>query len=305
MRFINLFPHILTICAIFAPVFATYSLWMKGPVPEKSLEYSNFGTSDVLSRLNKLESGFAFSLNYGEEELRNLYSVSSLLINSGKSPILPSDFYKGISVSVDERWKFLSVETTSVGIGNVELDWARVSDTVYKTEPTLINPKDAIIVTAYLTYADDELNAGIESSPEIELNFSARIANLREIKKRELEGGSFDVSGPPILVSIAGWGIVLFLSLFSVFFLLQIWLVGRAGFFSMNKVKSTAIVFSCSILSIATAEVVTYYMVPGPFSFFTLESFAITALNFSILIAQSLLMGGLFWKGRKSKLLNS
>ena len=83
----KIFPQTLAILAILAPILVTYNLWEMNPSSEKQLEVTNFGTSNILSRLNEIKGPLEFSLHYGKEEVENLYSTTSIITNPGKNPI--------------------------------------------------------------------------------------------------------------------------------------------------------------------------------------------------------------------------
>lgn len=298
MRFVKLLPYVLTIIAICAPIIVTYDFWEKGPISIKSLEVSDYGTSNVLSTLNVLEEQFDFSLNYGDDKVNHLYSVTSLITNTGKSPILPSDFFKGINVRVDKKWKILSVHTTTTGIGRVNLEWERVSNYFYQSKPTLINPGDRIYVTAYVTYTNSNEYIKNNSDVKIKLKYSARIANMKGITKRDSNLDTFQIQGPQISINLAGWAIVLFLILYSLFFFLQYWLLIRARIMREERAFDFTVLIGVSLLSIMTAEVISHYIFPHPLLVFFSQDGTLVVLHFSILMIQSLIMSYLFWKGR-------
>ena len=163
----------------------------------------------------------------------------------------------------------------------------RVSDSSYISKPTLINPQDSIYVTAYLTYSDDDADAPDLTNEEIELNYQVRIANLKEITEREPLSLNFDISGPPIYVGMAGWGIFLFVSLFCLFFSVQYSLFIRSGLARRKKSAVNLIILGFALLSIMSSEVVTYYLAPAPLSEILSATFPFQILNISILVAQS------------------
>jgi hypothetical protein len=149
-------------------------------------------------------------------------------------------------------------------------------------------------VTVYLTYANSIAKLISSSDLPIEPIFDARIANMTSFSKPDPE--HFKSSGPQLSVVIEGWGILLFLTLFSLFLYLYYWLFTKS---KSNTRDQDSIIFSMigfSLLSIMTAEVITYYVFPSPFLIFFSVYDSLFILNVSILSIQSLTMGYFFGK---------
>lgn len=55
----------------------------------------------------------------------NLFSFS--VSNTGRNPIIPSDYIEPIQISVPDPWQLLAVETDMSSSSTIRLNWTRVS----------------------------------------------------------------------------------------------------------------------------------------------------------------------------------
>jgi hypothetical protein len=128
-KIIGLAVALLTIAV---PAYIPYDLYGRGPSPEKRLEISDGLSSDVLAALSGIRDRSTISITVEDATYNNLIIVQTPFGNIGDVPVLPSDYHKKLSVSVDPPWKIVTVENDSFFRQGVVFDWERITDTRFE-----------------------------------------------------------------------------------------------------------------------------------------------------------------------------
>jgi hypothetical protein len=213
-----------------APAYVAYDLWGRGPAPEKKVELNRFAAIDPLRDLSSLGERASLSLQVEHQTINNLVIAQALIKNVGKTPILPSDYVQPLSVSVKTPWKIVAVANSKLfSSAAVQLRWKRVDDFTFEAEPALLNPADLIATYVYLTNSRPTVGEGSSSVPKPEVEWKARIVNLRSF----YEPPSFFDRAPQqrwgIYVELSGWALPFTLGATLLFQALYLHLLLRAG----------------------------------------------------------------------------
>jgi hypothetical protein len=162
-----------------APIYVAYDIYDRGPAPEKRLELKHWFVTNPTKNLSSLANKAHLILTVEDKTVGNLVIAHDLLRNTGRVPVLPSDYFQNLTVSVSPPWYIVAVESSKDGLGNVPLRWKRNSDTQFEAEPSLLNPGDSVSTVVYLTNTNVAKTLSI--GPDPTTLWDARITNLRMI----------------------------------------------------------------------------------------------------------------------------
>lgn len=279
---IALLAVIVTVILGATTIKATYDLYDKGATPPKSLKATYRSAVDPLTDLRRASDQFTVTVESGREQLDNLQLRQAILVNDGKSPILPSDIVEPLSIRTKAPWRIVSVvDATGESSSAVQLQWERVSSTEFRAAKALLNPGDYIALTIYLTdtskrvstLTDENSGVGNEKNesekPEPPIEWRARIVNLSKINtppKQTADDLEAKLDPFPIIVMIWGWGIPFVVASFSCFFLLYITTLYQLGALSRGMVRCVIALLPAGVISLMAAEAGTSYVF-GAFPF--------------------------------------
>jgi hypothetical protein len=273
-------------------VWLAYDLLAKGPIPEKRLDLSRPLISNPLRDLAPLGDTAKATIVLDNDTVENLFVASTSLQNAGQSPILPSDYFENLSVSVEAPFKILSVTS---GEGPVQLRWNRVSDQRFEAEPALLNPSDSVFVQVYLTDGANrpELRAAV--FPDIPITWAARITNLPAITE-PVPSLSLTSGGGFVVIHVVDWWATFLVAVALVFFVGYVQLMGASALLPTLRPLSLGLLVGASLLSFAAAESITHLLsggyLPGLLSPWN-------ALNGTVLLIHLAVFGFLLWRSRK------
>jgi len=168
------------------PIWASYDLHEHGPEPEKHLQLSQVGTINPLKDLQPLSPNKNVELKIGEQTVPSLFIANAYLSNTGKSPILPSDFHEKISVSVTTPWSIIAIENSTSELHGVKLEWKQMTPQLFEATPTLLNPGDSTSSIVYLTHPNLDPLKSTRDTDEPKLTWNARIVNLKAIEETKV-----------------------------------------------------------------------------------------------------------------------
>lgn len=297
------------------PAYVAYDTYGRGPIPEKRVELFQQLTVNPLQDLSALGQRASFVLKYQSQTFKNLVISYASITNKGRAPILPSDFYENLSVTVDEPWKIITVEDR--GGPGPKMHWKRVSDKRFEADPTLLNPGDRFDPVVYLTNPkatenhidtsasktnalipepDNETPCPGQSPPCLgtpTLKWNARIANLRGFSSPPEE----PLLGPDVVVQISGWGVPFTVLAAALFQALYLRLLSRAGFLPKWGWWLMLIIVLTSMLAYAAAESSATYLFPEPLYLGAVE----TWMNVPWIVIHVLVIAVLYHLGRRSQ----
>lgn len=242
-------PVVVSIVSVVVSLYVPYDIYGKEN-QHHSLDIYHTSTSNPSSSLSSLGDELELKLN--GSKIENLYIVRYVLINSGDTAILPSDYYEEISLSTIKPWKIIGVVNDNSFPESFELKWNRVSDEKYEITPVLVNSKDNVSISVYVS------GGKTTKEEDIPLVWSARIKNLDDIQLREylmeihLENG--------LLVVLSGLALPFTLCFFILLFFVQLFLSIKTKLICYQKIKSVLIVVFMSLLSISTGEILAFYI---------------------------------------------
>jgi hypothetical protein len=260
-----LLPIISTALLLAVPAHTAYDLWGRGPIPEKQVELVQDPPISLTSSASLVGERAILSLTVGGNTYDNVEVATAYLQNVGSSPILPTDYYEKLSVTVDPPWKMIGVDNRRSAHDDIPLTWNRVSDTKFEAEPTLLNPGDHIAALVYLTNTQSTSAAGASNgTSKPSLKWSAHIANLRSLTEEPSPWGSGTIPFPAISIMLAGpavpfmWLAALIIEASYILLLVQTQLVRRWNW------KSISLLLIASVLSYSGAGCIAEYIFTDP-----------------------------------------
>jgi hypothetical protein len=201
--------------------------------------------------LSALGDRVTLSLKVEDLVINNLVIAKAFLRNAGAVPILPSDYHEKLSIGVQNPWKIVSVENSHDIASSIELRWKRVSDTRFEAEPALLNPGDTVSTNVYLTNARFTGIQMTEKHPEAQIEWRARITNLRAFTEKP---AIWPRPVNTIDVHLTGWALVFTIIVAALFQAFYVHMLSRAGLLRLWAWRSIALVVGASLLSFAAAE---------------------------------------------------
>lgn len=166
---------VVPLASIALPIYVSYELHRRGPIPEKKIVLTKRAESDVMSTLSLFAGKARISLQMENENINNLVISDAMLKNAGTSPILPKDYYENISVNVKKPWKILAVEDKY----GISFKWKKMSDSKFEAEPALLNPGDTVYTSVYVTNTQIKKGSALSTKDRPNVKWKARILNMR------------------------------------------------------------------------------------------------------------------------------
>ena len=251
----------LTLLGIDVPAYVAYDTDDPPPNPEKRLELSTSEAINPLKDLTTLGDRATIMVTVEDEAFDNIVIAESLFKNAGEVPILPNEYHKKLSVSVNAPWKIIAVENQNRFFSNgVPLEWTRVSNMVFEAEPALLNPGDLATARLYLTNTEPGVS-GETSDPKV--TWSARITHLRDFSKPVdtfaiPDKSLLDIKG--IVVFLYGWSVPVLIASAILFHAMYLYLLGRLDWLQEWNWQFFGLVLGTGILSFVAAECMVTYL---------------------------------------------
>ncbi|MFI5329704.1 MAG: hypothetical protein ACHQ2F_01520 [Desulfobaccales bacterium] len=272
------------------PAYVAYDLYSRGPAIEKRVQLQRLPPINALWNIST--EGTNVKLTVNNQPLDNLFTVQAIITNIGSIPILPIDYYKKLSVSIQKPWKILNVDN-SYPNALVKLHWKRVDNTKFEAEPALLNPGDYVIPKIYITNTELGTISALDKIEEPQITWSARIVNLRDFS----EPPSSQMNQFGIRVDLSGWALPFTIGAALLFQALYLHLLFCAGFLRVWNWRTIALILCASLLGFAAAESIATYLIGNPMT----KMFGVQHwINAPWIIIHIVVLCFLFWKGRKA-----
>jgi hypothetical protein len=287
---------IVTVIGIAVPAYVAYELYSRGPSPEKRLEVEHSFTMNPAKNLSTLASKAHLTLTVEGKTVSNLVIAYDVLRNVGHAPLLPTDYFENLTVSVAPPWNIVIVDSSVGWQGNVSLRWKRKSDTTFEAEPSLLNPGDTVSTAIYLTNAQTLSDGDLGTTADPIIKWDARIINLPAISTRPSE--HFDEGGDkyfPIEVRLHGHALLFTLITAMLFEAVYINLLVRAGLLHRIDWRAISLVLCASLLSFSAAESSAWYLFPTWWSRLNPSN----AINACVLVTHWSALLALYLRARK------
>ncbi len=245
---------IVGILGILVSVFIAYDVY------RKSIQFSDL-TIEKRFSFNPLDFAgttngrIAISIGGSIEESVTVYGF--LVSNTGRNPILPSDYIEPIQVSVKEPHELLAVEGVSYNIKDknydpteVKVTWRKVATNTFEMKPTLLNPGDEFRALLFVSSPNETPSSQDIPDPI----WTARIVNISLLKIQEPETASESSGLGNFYLSIrhAGWSVYWF-AIFAISFFVIAILLGihfkRLARSSKRQIITLAMIMAFSISS--------------------------------------------------------
>lgn len=246
------------------PAYIAYDLYGTGPSAERRLELERGFKLNPIGAFSNLAGKAQVSIAFEGRPLRNLFVERDILRNTGRVPILPSDYVEKLTVSAQMPWTILDVDGALKAPGNVVLHWKRKSDTCFEAEPALLNPGDTASTDIYLTTVQDVSGPDVKQTLEPAVKWDARIVNLRAISPPQRPAADYGYdSFFPVLVFLQGKGLLFTLVAAMLFEALYIILLVRAGLLRTFDSMGILLLLCVSLLSFSAAESSAWFLFPS------------------------------------------
>jgi hypothetical protein len=301
--FWNVVSAVLAVAGIAVPAYVAYDTDDPLPDPEKRLELVKVPGINPLHDLSVLRDRATITVTVGDETFDNLIITEALFKNTGKNPILPSEYHENLTVTVNAPWKIVTVENQGrFSFGeSILLNWKRISDTSFEAEPALLNPGDQVSVRVYLT---NTLGSGGAASREKDspiVEWSARITNLREFSKppdmlADISHTMLDMRG--IIVLLYGWTVPFVIAIAIVFQAAYLYFLQRLDMLRGGKWRSSSLLIGISVLSFVAAESLSTYLFEN---WWTAVAGIPHWFNAPPLLLSSAILAALWWKTRPTE----
>ena len=264
-----------------------------GPTAARHLSATALGASDALKAIRD-SSVFNLSLRIGDQEINRLYTSTAILENDGNSAITPQEIFEPITIKTVAPWKIIAVADQPNA--NVQFIWKRKNDQEFYADKALVNAGDRIWSTVYLTYESVSEPAG-EQLLNVPLVYSARITNLKAIENHNLQDENHNLQNntfivrSSIIVGAWGWGIVVLIVMFCVYFSLYLIFLERLGLLMAHSFRTSNTLLIAAVVSVSSAEAGNAYLFGDSPFFYSINHW----LNAPVLIINYVALASLFW----------
>lgn len=275
---------VIALFAAIAPIYVSYDLHEKGqePEPVRSIALDRSFMSDLTRTFENSSPVISYNLFYEGKELQSLITLNESLENTGTEAITPQEMYEPLAIEIEEPWRILTIENKSSNHqSRISPTWNRISERRFEASPFLLNPGDKVSVVIYATTNEENykesLGSNLYKNPEI-THWSARILNISKIENKEEEEKKSNNERieklkeivemtrqwPQIYIFLHGHGLLFFLLCTCIFSFIYIYLL-RLSFdaYDLREPKAVILIFAAFFMSMATAEVFSYYLIPS------------------------------------------
>jgi len=161
----------------------------------KSLSYEIITNTALLGETTKKKLGESIRISYKNKKIGNPRLVEFRILNSGNSTILSSDFETPIRITFQNPSQIIDADIVSTKPSNIE--------------PRIEHGNNYILVKPILLNKGDEIHLkALVNNPSSDIDFSGRIAGVREIKSLGTQNSVFSLwtylFGTYILGGVAG-----------------------------------------------------------------------------------------------------
>ena len=278
------------------PAYVAYDIYGRGSILEKRVELFQLTPINPLQDLSVLGERASFVLKYQKQTFKNIVIVGAWITNKGGVPVLPTDFYENLRVTVEKPWKIVAVENRGGFSPGIRVRWKRVNDTRFEAEPMLLNGGDRIDPLVYLTdteFSDAASPSTTTGRKEPIVKWNARIANLRGFSDPPNPFGNDSLG---IDIPLYGWALPFTLFAALLFLALYLKLLSRAGFLRHWNWPSISLVLCASFLAFTAAESSATYLFPN---YITTANGVDHWLNAPWIVAHVLAVCVLYWQARR------
>lgn len=154
--------------------------YREGQIPKKKLQIEPYSGTDVRQSFITFVDA-KFSIYMAGKELKNLYSISYFIKNTGKAPILESDFSENLTLTFPERWKILILKNLRTVPPEFNPVWEKINNHKIQLKPLLINAGDRFGLEIYLFDTEMVEPKTFEVRKELQGSWTVRIPNLNKI----------------------------------------------------------------------------------------------------------------------------
>ncbi len=152
----------------------------EGQIPKKDFQIRTSGGTDITS-LFEFYTDASFRIYMAGKEIKNLYSIRYFFENTGKAPILPSDFSENLTLTFPERWKILVLQNEGITPSEFNPVWEKINNYKIQLKPLLINAGDKFALEIYLSDTEKGELDKDEVSKKLQGTWAVRIPNLSKI----------------------------------------------------------------------------------------------------------------------------
>ncbi|MFI1770207.1 hypothetical protein [Thalassobellus citreus] len=151
----------------------------------KELSFKNIAITELVS--DKNISDESIKVFFDNEQVFNLYSISSILTNTGNVPILNSELLNSIHINFQDSVKVLKYSINTKP-SNIKLNQELQSGNTLILKPDLLNPKDVIDINFYVTSPNDKvlpkITSRIVGGEVLNLNLDEDIRQKSDFKNK-------------------------------------------------------------------------------------------------------------------------
>jgi hypothetical protein len=289
----------LNIIALLVSAFVTLyaGLFVPSVFTEKHLQSSLPITTDItagLPELLGLGDRIKLSVIVDNEPVKNLVVSIVSVQNIGSVPIVPSDFFAPLSISVDKQWKIVLL--ASKGTEGIVSEWKKANDQQVEMSPQLLNPGDIIRVVLFLTNTEYQ-HLTVKQTEQFKPLWSAHILNLKSIttranplKEQKLLPIVVLLGGPQLLATI----------LIAIFFMtIYVNLLYDINYVRGIIWQSVAAIVGVGIISVVSSGAMATYLFPDIFVF--LAGGISNWMNMPWIVLNLILLVWLSWRAWKAR----
>lgn len=180
-----------------------------------------------------------------------LYSFA----NSGRSPILPTDYIEPIRVSVKEPWKLIAVDTDFSAPENIKLTWNKVTTNTFEMKPSLFNPGDNIGIIMFISNTEKS-KSNDQDIPDIQ--WTGRIVNIPSIRATERKTLA-ESTGLGIFYTAIyhrGWNLYWLIFIAISLFLSGVFILRQSFIIEIKSPLGTVLLTLCFLLSFSSSDII-------------------------------------------------
>jgi hypothetical protein len=239
------------VLAIIVSVFITYDVYQKSVQLSALTVHEVFHFDPVRFLFGEaMEDRIALMVDGSPIESTTIYYYQ--LSNTGRSPILPTDYIEPVQVSVSPgKGELLTVDTTRTYPPELEVGWSKVTTSTFSMEPVLLNPGDEIGVLLFITDIPDS-----DETPQVD--WKARLVGISslEVQDEETPAEESGLGAFYLGISHYGWSLYWLAVLSLLFYVGGLLLAMR--FKRLTRFSATQIVLLVTLMafSFSSAEIV-------------------------------------------------
>jgi hypothetical protein len=261
---------IVSIAALVISTFITYDIYQKSsPFSELTIE-QGYSFNPIAFGENAKKR---ISMSVDGENVQDVQVYYFRINNTGKAPILPTDYIEPLKISTQKPFRIIAIEKQSAKPQDLTVDWNRINTEAFQIKPMLLNPGDSFGTLVFVSQEPapvvkgnkidlkKDKSSSDKSSDYIRgqvhsIQWKARIVNISNLKltnyqdphREEMDKlGIFYVR-----FQTSGWGIYTY-SIFSlILFLLGLFLGVQFGILKQGSLRYYILLSSLMGLSVVS-----------------------------------------------------